>query len=101
MADTSKDDELDLLGDEDVESFAGSDADLEGAVDNFFASPSCPQPLRFEALSLKTQAKTVPPTPGTALQQKIESKLEKSLGTQFNIHRPRKVFHFLYRLKNL
>ena len=25
------------------------------------------------------------PTPGTALQQKIESKLEKSLGTQFNI----------------
>ena len=29
-ADTSKDDELDLLGDEDVESFTGSQADLEG-----------------------------------------------------------------------
>ena len=27
----------------------------------------------------------VPSTPGTALQQKIESKLEKSLGSQFNI----------------
>ena len=67
MTDTSKDDDLDLLG------------------DNLFASPPRPQPLRFEALSLKTPAKTVPPTPGTALQQKIESKLEKSLGTQFNI----------------
>ena len=36
-------------------------------------------------MSLKTPAKTVPPTPGTALQQKIESKPEKSLGSQFNI----------------
>ena len=44
-----------------------------------------PQPLRFEALSLKTPAKTVPSTPGTALQPKNESKLEKSLGSQFNI----------------
>ena len=68
-----------------MESFAGSNSGLEGAADNLFASPPCPQPLRFEALSLKTLAKTVPPTPGTDLQQKIESKLEKSLGTQFNI----------------
>ena len=68
-----------------MESFSGSHADLEGAADNLFASPPHPQPLRFEALSLKTPAKTVPPTPGTALQQKIESKLEKSLGTQFKI----------------
>ena len=65
-----------------MESFTGSQADLEGAADNLFASPPCPQPLRFESLS---PAKTVPPTPGTALQQKIESKLEKSLGSQFNI----------------
>ena len=65
VADTSKDDELDLLGDEDMESFAGCHADLEGAADNIFASP-CPQPLCFEALSLKTPAKTVPPTLGTA-----------------------------------
>ena len=83
--DTSKNDDLDLLGDEDVESFSGSHADLEGAADNLFASPPYPQPLRFEALSLKTPAKTVPPTPGMTLQQKIESKLEKSLGSQFNI----------------
>ena len=31
-------------------------------------------------------AKTVPPTPGTALQQKIESNLEKALGNTLNIH---------------
>ena len=76
---------MDLLGDEDMESFSGSHTDLKSAADNLFASSPRPQPLRFEALSLKTPAKTVPPTPGTALQQKIESKLEKSLGSQFNI----------------
>ena len=69
-----------FLSDEDVESFSGSHADLEGAADNLFASPPHPQPLRFEALSLKTPAKTVPPTPGMALPQKIESKIEKSVG---------------------
>ena len=84
-SDTSKDDDLDLLGDEDVESFSGSHADLEGAADNLFASSPRPQPLHFEAVSLKAPAKTVPPTPGTALQQKNESKLEKSLGFQFDI----------------
>ena len=41
-ADTSKHNELDLLGDEDVESFTGSQADLERAADNLFASPLCP-----------------------------------------------------------
>ena len=83
--DTSRDDELDLLGDEDVDSFTGSYADLEGAAAQLFASPPHPQLQRFKSLSLTTQAKSVPPTPGTALQQKIESKLEKSLGSQFNI----------------
>ena len=63
-----------------MESFSGSHADLEGAADNLFASPPRPQPLRFEALSLKTPAKIVPPTPGMALQQKIESKLGKIPG---------------------
>ena len=84
-ADTSRDNELDLLGDEDINSFTGSQADLEGAAAQLFASPPHPQPLRFESLSLTTPAKSIPPTPGTALQQKIESKLEKSLGSQFNI----------------
>ena len=79
----SKEDDLDLLGD-DVEAFSGAQADLEGAADNLFSSSPCPQPLRFESLSLRTP-QTVPPTPGTALQNKIESKLEKSLGKQFNI----------------
>ena len=75
VTDTSKDDDLDLLGDEDVETVSGSHADLEGAADNIFASPPHPQPLRFEALSLKTPVKTVPPNPSTALQQKIKSKI--------------------------
>ena len=84
VADTSEEDSLDLLGDEDVEAFSGSQADLEVAAENLFSSPPHPQPLSFERLSLKTP-KTVPTTPGMALQQKIESKLEKSLGSQFNI----------------
>ena len=84
-ADTSRDNELDLLGDEDVDSFTGSQANLEGAAEQLFASPPRSHPLHFESLSLKTPAKSVPPTPGTALQQKIESKLEKSLGSHFNI----------------
>ena len=67
-----------------MEAFSGSQADLEGAAENLFSSPPRPQPLRFESLSLKTP-QTVPPTPGTALQNKIESRLEKSLGSQFNI----------------
>ena len=43
-----------------------------------------PQPLCFESLSLKTP-QTVPPTPSIALQNKIESRLEKSLGSTLNI----------------
>ena len=76
---TSKDD-LDLLGDDE----AGSQADLEGAADTLFSSPPRPQPLRFESLSLKTPH-NVPPAPGTALQNKIENNLQKSLGTTLNI----------------
>ena len=79
---TSKDD-LDLLGD-DGDSFSGSQADLEGAAENLFSSPPRPQPLHFESLSLKT-LQTVPSTPGTALQNKIESRLETSLGSACNI----------------
>ena len=94
-ASNAKDDELDLLGEGDGDSFTGSNADLESAADNLFTSPPHqfppsptphPQPLPFSSLSLKTPAKTVPPTPGTALQQKIETNLEKSLGNSLNIH---------------
>ena len=81
MADTSKDDELDLLGDEDVESFTRSHTDLEGAADNLLpVHVSNPYVLRH---CLHSPAKTVLPTP--ALQQKIEPKFEKSLGNQINI----------------
>ena len=83
---TSKDDELDLLGDEDVDSFTDSHADLESAAVNLFTSPPRPQPIPFSSLSIKTPAKTVTHSPGTALQQKIESNLEKSLGNTLNIN---------------
>ena len=81
-ANTSKDD-LDLLGDNE-ESFTGTQADLEGAAETLFSSPPHPQPLHFESLSLKTP-RTIPPTPGTALQNEIEGRLEKSLGSSLNI----------------
>ena len=74
------DQELDLLGDNSVESFVGSQADLESAADNLFTSPPHPQPPAFEALSLNTPAKTVPPTPGTALQQKLKNQAREVLG---------------------
>ena len=77
---SSKDDELDLLGEGDGDSFTGSNADLESAADNLFTSPPCRQPLAFSSLSLKTSAKSVPATPGTALQNKIQKNIEKSLG---------------------
>ena len=48
--------------------------------------PPRPQPLPFSSLSLKTPAKSVPPTPGNALQHTIEANLEKSLGNSLNIH---------------
>ena len=69
-----------------TDSFTGSNADLESAADTLFTSPPRPQPLPFSSLLLKTPAKSVPPTPGTALQQKIETNLEKSLGNSLNIH---------------
>ena len=91
--DTNKDDKHDLSGEEDVESFTGSHADLESAADNLFTSPPCPQSLPFKSLSIKT--KSVPPTPGATLQQKIESKLEKSLGSTSNIHLQQQMGVFL------
>ena len=42
LANSSKEDELDVLGD-DVEAFSGSQADLEDAAENLFSSP-CPNP---------------------------------------------------------
>ena len=61
---------------DDVEAFSGSQTDLKVVAENLFLSPPHPQPLRFESLSFRTP-QSVPPTPGTALQNTIESKLEK------------------------
>ena len=44
-ASSTKDDELDLLGERDRDSFTGSNADLESAADNLFTSaPMSPTP---------------------------------------------------------
>ena len=67
-----------------MEAFSGSHADLKDATQQLYNSPPCPQPLRFELLSPKTP-QTVPVTHVTALQNYLESKLEKSLGLQINI----------------
>ena len=45
-------------------------------------------------MSLRTPAKTIPPIPGTDLQQKIESKLEKSLGSRLDIQLDQKMGAF-------
>ena len=83
---SSKDNELDLLGEDKVEtSFTDSQAELENVADSLFTSPSGPQPLAFSSLSLKTPVKSVPQMPGTALQNKIESNLKKSLSKTLDI----------------
>ena len=82
------------MSDNSVVSFAGSQADLESAADHLFTSPPRTQPLAFEALSLKTPAKTVPLTPGTALQQKLKTKLKKSLGSWLDIQLDQKTGGF-------
>ena len=60
--DKSEDIDAELLGDNSIESFAGSSAELEVAAERLFTSPPHPQPLSFEALSLRTPAHTVPHT---------------------------------------
>ena len=86
------DEDADLLGDNSVDSLLGSQAELEVAAEHLFTSPPRPQPLAFEVL--KTPARTVPPIPGTALQQKLETRLEKSLGSCIDIQIDQKIGSF-------
>ena len=81
-----------LLGDNSMEVFGGSQAELEVAADHLFTSPPRPQPLSFEALSFQTPARTVSPTPGTALQ--LQANLEKSLSSRFDIQMDKKMGAF-------
>ena len=67
-----------------MEVFSGPHADLEDTAEQLYLSSPQPQPLHFEMLAMKT-SQTVPPTPGTALQKRIESKLLKGLGAHLNI----------------
>ena len=49
--DKAKDVGSELLWDNSIDSFGGSQAELEMAADRLFTSPPRPQPLSFEALS--------------------------------------------------
>ena len=82
---STKDDELDLLGD-DVDSFTGSHADHESAADNLFTSPPRPQAQPFSSLCIKTPAKTVPLTQVLPHSRKLNEIFKKSLGNTLNIH---------------
>ena len=97
------------MGDNSIESFGGSKAELEVAADRLFTYPPRPQPLSFEALSIRTPTHTVPPTPGKALQLKVQANLEKSLSSCFDIQMDKKmgafqpsmlkIFRNLYKIK--
>ena len=95
-SDKNKAEDIDseLLGDNSSESYGDSQAELEVAANRLFTSPPRPQPLSFEALSLRTPACTIPPTPGTALQQKVQTNLEKSLSSRFDIQMDQKMGAF-------
>ena len=70
-SDLSKDD-LNLLGDPDLEEvFLGSHEDSENTAQQLHSSPPRLQHLHLDALSIKTP-QHIPPTPGTALQHKID-----------------------------
>ena len=90
----AEDIDSELLGDNSSESYGGSQAELEVAANRLFTSPPCPQPLSFEALALRTPARTIPPTPGTALQQKVQANLEKSLSSRLDIQMDQKMGAF-------
>ena len=91
-SDKNNDIDAELLGDNSIDSFGGSHAELEVAAECLFTSP--PQPLAFEALHLRMPARTVPPTPGTTLQLKVQSNLQKSLGSRFDIQIDQKMGAF-------
>ena len=93
---TDKNDDLDaeLFGDNSIKSFGGSHAELEVAAERLFTSPLQPQPLFFGALPLQTPASTVRPTPDTTLQLKVQSNLERSLGSCFDMQIDQKMGAF-------
>ena len=93
-SDKSDDIDTELLGDNSIDSFGGSHAELEVAAKRLFTSPPRLQPLAFQVLSLRTPARTVPPTPGTALQLKVQSNLVKSLRSCFDIQIDQKMGAF-------
>ena len=63
-SDISKDDdELELLGDQEVESFSGFHAELESAVDHLFTSPPRPLASSLRGIVIKNSSKICPTHP--------------------------------------
>ena len=60
---SSKDDELDLLGEGDGDFFTGSNADLESAADNLFTSPPPSSTSRLQFLVFKDPSQVCPTHP--------------------------------------
>ena len=92
--DKAEDAGSELLGENSIDSFGGSQAELEMAADRLFTSSPRPQPLSFKALSSRTPARTVPPTPGMALQLKVQANIEKSLSSRIDIQMDQKIGAF-------
>ena len=82
---TSKDDEIDLLGEGDGDSFTGSNADLGSAAEDLFTLPPHPQPPPFSSLSLKTPDKKFPTNPRYCLTAENSPALPPHLGADHHI----------------
>ena len=80
-ASSSKDDELDLLGEGDGDSFTGSNADLESAADKLFTSPPrtnymrIPMNLGSLLLDLRNTLTRVNTNPGPGMCHLLQRKI--------------------------
>ena len=85
---SSKDNELDPLGEGDGDSFTGSNADLESAADNLFTSTPPPLVLNHlpSVLYLSNTSQVCSTHPRYGFTTKNSTNLEKSLGNFLNIH---------------
>ena len=88
------DDKLELLVNQEVESFSGSHADLESAADHLFTYPPRPQPLAFEALLLKLQQNLSHPPQVLPYNRKLNQNLNNLWGLVWTSNWNRKLVFF-------